>query len=101
METVYYNPTDIWAPDSDESRKYEDGTKKVVDAEGNGSYSTYGNSDFEEKTISFCTVTKSMKKLFSCPYKVFGGKFEDLCCYSDERAIFKVCSHEEFAVYIR
>lgn len=60
METVYYNPTDIWAPDSDESRKYEDGTKKVVDAEGNGSYSTYGNSDFEEKTISFCTVTKSM-----------------------------------------
>lgn len=53
------------------------------------------------KMEAFDTVTKSMKKLFSCPYKVFGGKFEDLCCYSDERAIFKVCSHEEFAVYIR
>ena len=60
METVYYDPDEIWAPDSDASRKYEGGRTVTVDSEGDGSYSTYGSSDFEEKYITFCTIAKDM-----------------------------------------
>ena len=42
-------------------------------------------------------VTSKMKKLFST-YQVFGDEFEDLCFYKDGEVIFKICSHEEFAI---
>lgn len=55
---------------------------------------------FEKFTFSmdaFGEVTSCMKKLFSI-YKVFGGEFEDLCCYQGEKVIFKICSHEGYAI---
>ncbi|WP_050635355.1 hypothetical protein [Candidatus Stoquefichus sp. SB1] len=55
---------------------------------------------FEMFTFSmaaFDEVMSHMKKLFS-PYKVFGGEFEDLCCYNGEKIIFKVCTHEDYAI---
>lgn len=46
----------------------------------------------------FDEVMTHMKKLFST-YKIFGGEFEDLCCYDVEgNVIFKICSHEGYAV---
>lgn len=55
---------------------------------------------FELITLSmeaFDDVVKNMKKLFST-YHVFGSEFEDLCCYKEGQVIFKICSHEKFAI---
>lgn len=58
---------------------------------------------FEILTFSmdnFDEVVSSMKKLFST-YKIYGSEFEDLCCYRNDEVIFKICSHEAYAIFIR
>lgn len=43
------------------------------------------------------TIMPQMKKLFSS-FKVYGGEFEDLCCYDEKGATLLINSHEGYAI---
>lgn len=43
------------------------------------------------------TIIPQMKRLFSS-FKVYGGEFEDLCCYDEDKEILLICSHEGYAI---
>ena len=55
---------------------------------------------FEILTLSVSAlddIMPQMKRLFSS-FKVYGGEFEDLCCYDENGAVLMINSHEGYAI---
>ena len=55
---------------------------------------------FEILTLSVSAlddIMPQMKRLFSA-FKVYGGEFEDLCCYDENGTVLMINSHEGYAI---